>query len=84
MNLILRLTWLQRVLLGAFVFIVTGFTGSVSCYASGVKEREKNLAISIVRDTEVHFDLGMDDFEALISDRSISGHAEEKALVHSH
>lgn len=47
------------------MLIVTWFIGLAFGYTSNVKEREKNLAISIVMDTQTQFDLGLKDIESV-------------------
>ncbi|MBU1661765.1 MAG: hypothetical protein KKD28_09865 [Chloroflexi bacterium] len=64
MSIFQRLSWLQWFLLGSIVLIFTGTTGIALGYASGIKDREKDLAISIAVDTQIQFDLGLKDFEA--------------------
>ena len=59
-----RLTWLQWFFLGAFLLIFIGTLGLVFGYASGNRERNQNLALSIAADTQAQYDLGLQDFEA--------------------
>ena len=59
-----RLTWLQWFFLGAFILIFIGSLALVLGYASGSRERDQNLALSIAVDTQIQYDLGLQDFEA--------------------
>jgi len=64
MRFISRLSWLQWLLLGMFILILTGTVGLVFGYLAGVKNRENNLALAVALDTLSQYELGMQDFEA--------------------
>ena len=64
MKLFQNIIWLEWLLLGVILLIVSGFVGLSSGYLISVIEREKNLSDSIAVDTQVQFDLGKQDFEA--------------------
>ena len=64
MKLFQNITWLEWLLLGVILLIVSGFVGLSSGYLLSVIEREKNLSDSIAVDTQVQFNLGKQDFEA--------------------
>jgi tetratricopeptide (TPR) repeat protein len=63
MKIFQRITWLEWLLLGVILLILSGFAGLSSGYILSVIERERNLANSIAVDTQIQFDLGKQDFE---------------------